>query len=813
MWFSQSLTMVWYYHLVFILLGILMTCGLLPRLPFLIESAVVGYLTYMNFLLSQWIGEKYLSPLIISFYGLCFYAWRSFLDLVSFASRIRDTRSALIDKALDSKTATSDSDLTPKRSGLRRNCLPTNSVVQSTYKYQALSGESEIRLLELLPTPDGEAAKPLEGRILHTCLDEAPPYVALSYAWEDDALDGRSASYTHPPILHCSPAGSLTLTHSLIRALLGMRHEKHSEMLWVDQICIDQENKVERSSQVALMKRIYSNALYVRVWLGDDTGNGQGERAFKLATQIANSVDETDILTQPLSLLEMDAQTCAQYRIPPLEEATDDYLALGRLLDRPWFVRSWIVQEVSFNCAVVFYGSAEIPFASLSKALICCGIPLRLPSTASLRASEAFVAMVGAAVSLARDIGRPSRKLLDILVQHRCCKAKMSQDKIFAFLNLADDAVSKSVRADYSLVPRDVYLNTAVAMLKNYTDLDILSVAKPLVDVSTLRPTKTGQSVNSNLTDQSSDLDTTLFDLPSWVPNWEIHTAYPSLRSRGLYGEYFGDFRATKNSNREVQFRGPSTQLGLHGYILDQIVDRGDVIGLGHTDDASELYGVFKQWERLCKARSGRIYSATGETILTAYCMTLTCGGEAVIARGIDSINDAVSSVWNSRVPGRPSPDDEPFSAQYLFYLLSLRNRSIIKRLGFDPSRNLFLYSIMVLGFSFVSVIMDDFLSLLGGQRAATAMSQMFQLRLAKSITGRRFIRTQSGYIGLSVIDAELGDHIALFAGGAVPLVVRETGETGLENKEWKLVGEAYVHGIMFGEGFEEDKCQSMWLV
>ncbi|KAH8756473.1 heterokaryon incompatibility protein-domain-containing protein [Hyaloscypha sp. PMI_1271] len=799
------------YHAVFILLGILSVCGLLPRLPLPFESAVVGYWMYMQFLLSKWISAKYLSPFIESFIGLCFYVRYSISEILSSTFQGRDIHSALV-TALGSKTVTPQPDSTPQHPGPLRSSPPRTSTVKPTYQYQPLSGENEIRLLELFPNPNGEAVKPLECRIVHTRLDEKPQYVALSYCWVDDALEGEYSSHAYSSLLHCYPAGSLVLTKNLINALLGIRHKEKYILLWVDQICIDQQNDMEKSSQVALMKEIYSNASLVRVWLGDEAGKVQGAKAFKLATRIAKSVDETDILTQPLSLLQMDPQTCSQYQIPSLQEAADDYLALVSLLDRPWFTRSWVVQEVSLNLAIVSCGTAEIPFISLSKALFCCGIPLAVPFPAQLEANESFYAMVRAAVSFKGDIRRPSRALLDILVQHRCCKATKSQDKIFAFLSLADDAEEIGVTADYSIDTRHVYLKTAVAMLEYYKHLDILSVAKPLLDVSTLQETKTGQSGDAILRNYSNDLDP-LSTLPSWVPNWDISTVGPSLRSRGLYGEHFGDFCASKTSTRKVQFRGAETQLSLHGYILDQIVDVGHVFDLNRLSDTGKQYATFQQWESLCNARSGQIYKITGEDMLTAYCMTLTCGGEAVIARGVDSINDAVSSTWNYEVPGRPLPDDEAFSAQYLFYLLTLRNSSVIKALGFDPLRTPFLYTILVVIFPFMSVFVDGILELIGGQRAVTKMSQIFSRRLTKSITGRRFVRTQGGYIGLAVFDARRGDHIAVFAGGAVPLVVRDTGEREVEEKEWKLVGDAYIHGIMFGKDFNEDRCQPMWFV
>lgn len=68
----------------------------------------------------------------------------------------------------------------------------------------------------------------------------------------------------------------------------------------------------------------------------------------------------------------------------------------------------------------------------------------------------------------------------------------------------------------------------------------------------------------------------------------------------------------------------------------------------------------------------------------------------------------------------------------------------------------------------------------------------------------RRFIKTEGGYLGLTTRFAEVSDYVGLFKGGRMPLLVRKKGE------DWRLMGDAYIHGVMNGEGFQEDMCQDM---
>jgi hypothetical protein len=71
----------------------------------------------------------------------------------------------------------------------------------------------------------------------------------------------------------------------------------------------------------------------------------------------------------------------------------------------------------------------------------------------------------------------------------------------------------------------------------------------------------------------------------------------------------------------------------------------------------------------------------------------------------------------------------------------------------------------------------------------------------------RKIFKTQNGYIGLGPREMRAGDRIALFSGGSMPLVMRTKG-TGLE-----LIGDCYVHGIMYSERYREDQCGLLWIV
>jgi len=115
----------------------------------------------------------------------------------------------------------------------------------------------QIRLLELAPGgPDDE----LIATLSTASLESSPPYEALSYVWGD---------MTTPRSIRLQ-SSSFAITKNLEVALRGLRKVDQARTLWVDAICIDQDDLLERQAQVQLMKRIYSRSSRVLTWLGEE---------------------------------------------------------------------------------------------------------------------------------------------------------------------------------------------------------------------------------------------------------------------------------------------------------------------------------------------------------------------------------------------------------------------------------------------------------------------------------------------------------------------------------------------------------------
>lgn len=108
----------------------------------------------------------------------------------------------------------------------------------------------------------GSKGETLKCRLEHVSLTDSSTnqsYETISYVWGNAAVRGEIEIDGHVVNI---PANSRD-------ALLRMRRVSGPRKLWIDSVCINQTDSVERSHQVALMSDIYSSSTGNLVWLGD----------------------------------------------------------------------------------------------------------------------------------------------------------------------------------------------------------------------------------------------------------------------------------------------------------------------------------------------------------------------------------------------------------------------------------------------------------------------------------------------------------------------------------------------------------------
>ncbi|RYP14423.1 hypothetical protein DL765_006366 [Monosporascus sp. GIB2] len=627
--------MDWKFHAVLTALGLYLTAqssfGL--SFPTWLDYSIKGYLGYSQLRLSAWISRNGIPPFLNLVYDVGSSLWTALKSIVSESSKV-----ALANAALTAEI--SKLNLT-KNQALPDKTADNGPRCTSTYQYQPLTKDGEIRLLKLLPAKEGITRTPIGCQLLQVSLHDSPEYHALSYCWEKIATAAELAAdqeYRNP-ILHLSSGKTLAITATLLKALREIQKQKTTSLLWVDQICINQRDEVKKSKQVALMKRIYSKATGVLVWLGGDA-DGTVSRAFQLARVLAHSVNNCRLLSDDRQLVDMDRESCEKYGIPPLTDAVPDYAAMIALLNRRWFTRAWVVQETSFSTTEVLSNDLNIPLLTLSKAMYFCFKALiSLGPISRADASRSFLSLISNIVSVSHGPGQGAfRDLLNVLVQHRSREATLPQDKVFAFLALAVDADDLGIVLGYSLPAHTVFINIAVRVLERYQDLDILGVVK--------ETHKTSDRGYSNVIKRRQSAQVQSAQLPSWVPNWELAVIGTALRRRDVNDSYLYDFCATGASKSKVQFRSENKQLGVHGYILDEVVSVGEVYAAGDPFSLHAKYRVFVQWEKLCTAWSRRTYEETGESMWSALAHCVTFGGRMGALPRADECGDSIPTQY-----------------------------------------------------------------------------------------------------------------------------------------------------------------------
>ena len=128
-------------------------------------------------------------------------------------------------------------------------CGPT-TYQSSLHLYQGLKEPTHIRIMTLKPSLDPES--PLHFSFRQASLVEVVgKYEAVSYTWGEP-------NFTHS--LYCEDGARLLITENLHAAIKRLRFPDLERTLWVDAICINQQDVDERSAQVAIMGDIFQKA-------------------------------------------------------------------------------------------------------------------------------------------------------------------------------------------------------------------------------------------------------------------------------------------------------------------------------------------------------------------------------------------------------------------------------------------------------------------------------------------------------------------------------------------------------------------------
>ncbi len=206
------------------------------------------------------------------------------------------------------------------------------------YDYSRLA-PGQFRLIKLLP---GQENDRLTGGLITVDPTNAPQYVGLSYVWGPPGEEGQD----QPSILLDNVA--IELRPNLASAMHTLRRLHQDTHIWIDALCINQEDNTEKSTQIPLMADIYRLSDSVAIWLGETTSYGR--LAFSFASWITKHPDlVAKVAEQQLKVL---------------------ITAFFDMIRNPWFQRKWIIADFVFAKEVnLHYGKDVLPWKVMAEAV------------------------------------------------------------------------------------------------------------------------------------------------------------------------------------------------------------------------------------------------------------------------------------------------------------------------------------------------------------------------------------------------------------------------------------------------------------
>ncbi|CZR68902.1 uncharacterized protein PAC_18803 [Phialocephala subalpina] len=299
--------------------------------------------------------------------------------------------------------------------------------------------KNEIRLIHLLPRQFSRSSlDEIECELIQVNLESNPQYEALSYEW---GLPTKS------PFGISVDGKQYQVRENLSDALRALRLPTEPRLLWIDALCINQDDTTERNHQVAKMGEIYKNARRVIVWVGlEKYQNSRADDAL-----IAISFLE-DTKRKPIADFIPSKNSARQREL--LKKGYDrTWQAVLSLCRRNYWTRLWIIQEVVLATdIIVCCGGLKFTWGVLARLFAkldehCQGF--RIGDT--IRAS--IPAKLDRQRITRRKSGLDGFLILDMIFVNEHAMCVDVRDKVFGVHSLVKDCCRKAIPVDYSKAP------------------------------------------------------------------------------------------------------------------------------------------------------------------------------------------------------------------------------------------------------------------------------------------------------------------------------------------------------------------------
>ncbi|KAI0188684.1 heterokaryon incompatibility protein-domain-containing protein [Xylaria flabelliformis] len=609
------------------------------------------------------------------------------------------------------------------REGLEKKDSEDTAGRVGIFEYQPLAFPKSTRILKVYPSRYETAALVCEltEEVLNN--DNPPSYAAISYTWGSQVPNRWILCH----------GKALIVTENCEAILRRFRQPDKMTYLWIDAICINQNAVKERNQQVAMMEDIYRLAEIVAVWLGSST----------------------EFTNEAFSYFENLAES--RYSESPVGRYNAQSLLLSKeILDQPWFTRMWTIQEVAMASPKAVYlcrGDKMMRWESFMQAMQSRKLDPDVSSLAhnaaqvfnrlkplfeSARASARHPGLV----SPQRLLGSftPLREILNILVEVRGRLSTDVRDKVFALHGIFKAFNSSFPAPDYSKSARQVFCETAEAVIKQDECLHILYHVASRARMP---------------------------DLPSWVPDWGDTGAIDSNPT----------FTFWSASCSSVYHISPDSRHGdsLHtsGKTIGKISIRSTALS-AETDLTISEMEVFQDWFQCCRRLAGSYI--TGESIEEAFYNTLTQ------LPSTESYSDIFI-----RQSYRENVSLEPYKEWTKVIMQSIKS-NIMTEAASDAESGVS---------GLIKPLADMGHPIFSTTAVAPALdgaAKTFHDTIREKLRGKTLFLTDTQHMGIAGDVIREGDVVTLLSGLEMPIILRPNG-SGYSVITW-----AYIHGVMEGE-------------
>ena len=601
--------------------------------------------------------------------------------------------------------------------------------MNSTGTYTRRLAQDEIRLLRFAAGQDEEN---LICTLNIVSLKDKPDYQALSYTWGSPercrqiTIDGKVVGITQ---------NLYDALHDLQQ--LRLQHLDNSEWtLWVDALCINQEDAAEVNSQVQQMGQIYRNANIVKVFLGAvESGHDDDlSKTYAGLKRLAN--EEITIREWWLTYSE-----CVSY-----------------ILTRPWFTRVWTVQEAGLSSNVeLIYGNSNCDLHMISHHIYSI-VTTQMAALAGesdtpeaygplFNAAEFFKAILLLRSYEAQFAPIPQHHLLRALMHAgRLRKATNPQDHVFGLLGACKllaptDHLDEPPIVDYTMPCEELFTNIFSGFLRSHHHLMRPGMGLNLLITDHQESDIGGPFWNNGYQTQPSDTEK-LTNLPSWVPDYSV----PPRSARLPFGPYkYSAGGETSNWADDSNFVDAGRSLVLQGAVFDTMVrnlNPGIIVDTMFYDSAL-MDDILADSPHLGDTTSDRLWA-----------VRRTLSMDLMFRQGPVPDSDEKQAFHRIGNPG-----DATYEACKRHW------DRLIERNGPNQTP--------------------------GDVSGEVYLPMDFSANYSES-----FLVFESGRIGMGRGHTQAGDVAVVFPGICMPIILRKRENSD----RYRMIGPAYVHGVMDGE-------------